>query len=235
MANIYGTTVNFYKEGNVVNLYAKVAFGASGQSVLDTNNSMGICSFNPLTTVFTGNTTSSSATVSSVSNFTNLFNGMTVTGSGSTIQAATTISSITAGAQSLVLNQVAAGTQPANTLFASGGQYIVQFGTNAGIALTPYVKLLDFGWSVDESIGSAAGSSSLLQLAPNFSKVFITGNNTRVRTIPQTSTSGSTDASLVLQIGDLLGGAFIAVNPAPATTMRFHFTFGNLTRGIGTP
>lgn len=235
MANLWSNTVNFTKEGNVVTLFANVTFGASGAAVLDTNNSMGICSFGASNTLFNGNTTASSTTVSSVTSFSNLFNGMTVTGSGSTVQAGTTISSMTAGASSLVLSQVAAATQGANPLVASGGQYIVQFGTIAALNLTPFVKLLDFGWSIDNSVGSAAGSSTLLQVTPNIDKIFITDNNSNIRTIPTTAASSLTDASLTLQMGTGLGGTFTAVNPTPATKMRFMFTFGNLTRGIGTP
>lgn len=235
MANVYGNTVQFTKENNTFRLWAKVTFGASGAAVLDTNNSRGICNFSAYTTSFTGNTTASSVTVSSVSSFSGLFPGMTVTGSGSTIQASTTISTLNAGGQSLALSQVAAGTQPANPLVASGGQYLVQFGTEALYRVTPFVKLLGFGWSVDESIGSAAGSQSVLQLAPNIEKVFMTENNISSVVVPKSPTTMITDASIVLQMGTGNGTSFTAVNPTAATTMRFWFDLGNATYGIGQP
>ncbi len=231
MASTYGTPVLFTKEKNVWILSLRAVFGAGGTVVLDPLNSKGICAFNPDQVAFSGNTVASSTSVSSITSFSGLFNGMTVTGITAGIGSGITLSSMTAGAGTLVLSS---GTnvlpQQANALIATGGRYRVQFGQQSGVRLDPYVKLMSFSYDFRETTGSAAGSSSTLQLYPLAQTGFIVQNQITVRTIPQTATSGSTDASVAVQFGYYSGpNIFTVATPAPGEAVHMQFLLGNST------
>lgn len=233
MANRYASPVLFAMEKNVVFVSARVVFNPSGIAVLDTSNSKGVCNFQLDQVAFTANTVGSSTTMSSVSSFAGLFNGMTVTGFGAT----TTISSITAGAaQSLTLaSGTGVTTTNAGAVIATGGRYRIQFGTQAAQRLDTYNKLLGWSFQWEMTTSSAVGTATRQHLAPAAPEVFLVQNNIQQRTIPKTSTSGSTDASLVIQTGTygLVGGAyaggFTAQAPATGESLKLMFMFGNST------
>lgn len=232
MADRYTTPVMFGFEKNIVFVYLRAVFGASGTVVLDQNNSKGVCAFNPNTVVFNGNTVASSATISSVTSFAGLYPGMSITGSPGTLGANITISSMTAGTGSLVLSSgTNVVTQPADTLFASGGQYLIQFGQLAGVRLDSYNKLLSVNYDWREVTGSAAGSSTTVPLFPAATDTFVTSVRTGIRTIPQTLTSGSSDCSITIQMGfyGSNDNTFTAVNPQPGEVLHMSIAFCNST------
>lgn len=232
MANRYSTPVLFAMEKNLTVVALRAVFGAGGSVVVDAINSKGISYMAPDQVAFSANTVASSATISSVTSFSGLFNGMTVTGLTQSVGASVTISSMTAGASSLVLSS---GTnviaQPANSLLATGGRYRVQFGLTVGNRFDTYNKLLAFSYDFREITGSAAGSATSLQLYPICADGFIVQNNTGIRTIPGTTTSGSTDASLAIQFGSYGANSniFTATTPQPGEVVNMLFTFGNST------
>lgn len=224
--NRYTTPVLFSFAKNLTFVYGKVTFNPSGVPVLDTNNSQGICSFNIAAVSFTGNTSSGSNVITSVSSFAGLFNGMSLTGSGGYTA---TISSITAAAGTMVVTGGNGVAQGANPLQATGGRYVIQFGQQAGVRLDAYNKLLAFKQSFDQTLSSVSGTTTTNALAPLAPNVFIVGNNTSVITVPKTTTSGSTDATLTIQMGTGQGGSFTAVTPSEGDTMRFEVAFKNST------
>jgi len=241
MANTYGTAVVFSKELNVWTLHAKVTFGSdigsnSQQIILDTANSLGICAAKYDTVAFTAGTTNSSTSLGTVSSFNGLFRGMTLQGAAGQLQSATTISSFSAAGDSLVLSGQAITTAE-GSLFATGGRVRFQFGTQEALKLNPYVKLLGFNVSWDMSTGSAAGTLTQMQSAPNATSVFVVDNDLSTRTIPQVSTSGSTDASIALQFGygQGPGTGFVAANPVAGSVARITFYLGNHLPRIGYP
>ncbi len=231
MANVYGTAVVFSKELNVWTLEALVQFGPSGASTLNTNQSKGFCSVAPDTITLTGGTLNSSTTFGSVSSFDGIFRGMTITGPAGELQANTTISSMTAATKTLILSIQAIATNTGATYQISGGRYRFQLGTQAALRLTPFVKLLGVQVSWDVSTGSAGGNATQLQLAPSAPEAFVIDNQVSVRTIPATSTSGSTDATVTLQFGfgQGPGTGFQAVVPADGEQARVVFILGNST------
>lgn len=229
MANRYYDAVAFTLEKNVVTLSANVSFGATGIPTLNTLASKGICNFAVDALAFNANSVGSSATLSSVTSFSGLYNGMTLSGSLGT----GTISSITAGSRLITLTSGTGITTTNGALVnATGGRFRVQFGQQAAKRLDTYNKLMGFQYSWDYSSASTSGGALIQAVAPNAPETFIVQNNTQVRTIPQTLTSGSTDASLVIQTGNYLGGAgqnFTAANPVAGSILRLVFVFGNST------
>jgi len=227
MAGRNFTPVMFGLEKNLVFLYARCVFNPSGVPVLDTLNSKGICSINPYTPTFTGSTVSSSATVTSVSSFAGIFTGQTITGTG--LQSSTTIGTISAATGSIVLNK-AVNTGVASLTLVAGagsGQYLIQFGRQAGVNLDTYYKFVEMQHSFDMTTSSAIGTATQAQLAPLNPSLILIGNQTQVRTIPATSTSNSTDATLQVQFGVGAGTNFVAGSPATGEAVRFAFVFGN--------
>lgn len=227
MANRDFSPVNFAMEKNVVYLSSHITFGSTGVPTLDTQNSKGICNFAIDALSFNANSVGSSATLSSVTSFAGLFGGMSLAGGfGSG-----TISSITAGSGLITL---ASGTGVVTTngglITATGGRFRVQFGTQAGVRLDSYYKFLGYEYSWDMSASSVSGTATTQAQAPSAFDVLLVQNNTRQRTIPRTATSGSTDCSLVLQIGNDQGGAganFVAANPQAGAGLRVTYFFGN--------
>lgn len=225
MANRYQTPVLFAMEKNLVWLSAHVLFDASGAASLDTSNSKGICNFVQNTPTFSGSIGSGSATITSVSSFQGLFTGMVL--GGGTVNGSPTIGTISAATGSIVLSAAASVTAGSSSFTAAGGQYIMQFGTQAALRLDPYFKLLMIKQSFDSSTGSAIGTATQVQTTPVAPTMLIIQNNTRVRTIPATATSGSTDCSLTLQFGNGTGVGFIAKAPAAGEGLRIETVFGN--------
>ncbi len=227
MANRFGTPIGFTMEKNVVQLYARVVFGTNNVPVLDTNNSKGFCNVGINTPVFSGSIGSGSATISSVSSFQGLFTGMTITGSG--VGAGLTIGTMTATTASIVLSAAASVAAGSISFTATGGQYIFQLGTQAGVRLDSYAKLLDFNYSFSEDTSSASGAYQQLQLAPAAQNAFVVQNNTMKRTIPSTTTSNSTDCTLIVQFGNGAGTSFVAASPANGEIIRVNLGMGNST------
>jgi hypothetical protein len=228
MANRYSSAVLFAMEKNLTILSARVTFDASGACALVPNSSKGFCAMNPESVTFTGATTNSSSTIGTVSSFAGLFTGMTVTGSTGSLQAATTLGSLSV-AGGITISKQAILTGASNTLVASGGRYRLQFGSQAATMLDPYAKLLSVQVAWDESTSSAVGSATSLALAPNGIDAFVVDNKTSVRTIPQTSTSGSTDCSLALQFGSGNGTSFVARTPQAGEACWVYVVFSNST------
>lgn len=231
MASTYGTPVAFTKEKNVWTLAATVQFGPSGAATLNTTASKGFCSVANESIAFLGGTTNSSTSLSSVSSFDGIFAGMTITGPAGELQAGTVVSSFTASTKTIVLSKQAITTDTAGAYNATGGRYKFQFGTLAATNLTPYVKLLGVDVRFDVSTGSAGGNAVQIQLAPSAPNAFIVDNNINVRTIPQTTTSGSTDATVTLQFGSGIGPGtgFQAAAPADGEIAHVVFILGNST------
>lgn len=234
MATTFGSPVSFMKEKNVWTLFARVTFGSdvgsnTAQVILDTSNSRGICAVKYDSVSFTGGTTNSSSTLGTVSSFAGLFNGMTVIGPTLELQSATTIASFSAAGDSLVLSKQAIITGTASAYTATGGRYKFQFGAQEALRLDPYVKVLGVQVSWDMTTGSAVGTAAQLQSAPNALMAFVVDNKITQRTIPQTTTSGSTDATVTLQFGygQGPGTGFVAANPVPGSVARVMFVLGN--------
>jgi hypothetical protein len=224
MAGRNFTPVQFGLEKNIVSLYSRALIGANGAVTLDTSNSKGICNIAVSTPIFTGTTSSGSATINSVSSFNNLFTGMTLSGGG----ANGVIGTMTAATASIVMSAPATAAGSA-TITATGGQYIVQFGTQAGVRLDSYAKLLDWNYTFDESNGSANGSYQVLQVAPAATQGFIVENLIKTRTIPAVGTSNSTDCTVIVQFGNGAGSGFVAATPASGEVLRMSYTMGNST------
>lgn len=229
MAGRNYTPVMFGLEKNIVSLFCRVVFNPSGVAVLDTNNSKGICAFNLETVSFTGATTNSSSSVGTVSSFVGLYTGMTVTGAAGSIQSGTTIGTISAATDSLVLSKQAILTNAANPLVASGGRYRVQFGSLAGVNLDAYNRILSMSVMPFETTSSSSGGVSVAQFAPGVDKVFVVNNQVSIRTIPSTAASVSTDCSLALQMGTGVGTNFVVQTPAAGESYYFHFLLSNST------
>lgn len=224
------TPVQFALEKNVVFLFGRLLFGTGGSVSLDTNNSKGTCAAWQNTPTFTGTVASGSATITSVSSFQGLFTGMVLGGVGVIGSGTFTIGTISAATGSVVIqNGAAALASGSNTFTGSGGQYILQFGTQAATRLDTYAKFFKFQASFDESTGSATGSLTQAQLAPAVGGGFVIANNSKQRTIPATTTSGSTDCSLTIQFGTGNGVNFVAANPAAGESVRYFVEFGNST------
>lgn len=235
MAGRNYTPVNFALEKNVVNLFARFPFViGSGSTVagvtLDTTSSKGICSVNPSTPTFSGAVSSGSATITSVTSFFGLFTGMQVTGASVVGSGSFTIGTLSQSTGSLVMSSPAFITTTSSATFvATGGQYVIQFGTQAATRLDSYVKLLDFNYMWDEATGSASGSVGQVQICPAAQNIFYIRNNTSIRTIPQTLTSGSTDCTLTIQMGNGSGVNFVAANPVNGEVLKVGFSFSNST------
>lgn len=231
MASTYGTPVLFTKEKNVWTLACRLVFDNNGGVYLDPMSSKGICAANPDQVSFSGNTVGSSVSISSITSFSGLFNGMSVT--GITGGAGTsTISSMNANTGVVTLaSGTGVTTQPANALIATGGRYRIQFGQQSGVRLDTYVKLMSFNADIREVTASASGSATSLQFFPNAPQAFIVQNNIPVRTIPMTTTSGSTDASVVVQFGYYGAdhNTFTAAAPKAGEVVHLRFTLGNST------
>lgn len=224
MANRYGTPILFAMEKNVTLLSARISFGANGVPTLDSANSKGFCNVSLGSISFTGTTANASPTVSSVSSFAGLYKGMTVQDSGPT-NVNSTISSMNAGGGTITLAGNATGTNTGLT--ASGGRYVLQLGTQAGVRLDTYYKMLfmDFCWDV--SSAAAQGGASTLALAPANLVPFVVGNNVNVRTIPGTAASAATDASITIQMGTSSGSNFTAGVPASGEVLRIYLALCN--------
>lgn len=209
--------VMFAFEPDVVSVYANLSFGAAGAVTLNqtqANSSKGICNVVLTSVSFTG-TTSASVTVTSVSSFAGLYPGMTVTGTN--VPAATTISSMNAGAGTITLSQAATGVNTG--LSAAGGLYTVSFGSQFTPfkRLDAYVKLL--ACKADFDVSGAQGGASTLALAPAAPNAFIVNN----------SISIATSASIALQFGSGAGTSFVAGVPANGERVRIAFMFSRST------
>lgn len=245
MANEYGTPVLFAKEKNVWILSARITFDANGAAALDTTQSKGFCAVWQNTPTFTAGTNGSSSLLGSVSSFQGLFSGMNLTiASSLAIITTATVGSITAANALLNKFSVTAANNaqsgwpqfdtPSVTFIAGSGgggtgQYILQLGQQAAQRLQTYNKILMVQHSFDETTGSAIGGVSQQQLAPANPSMVLIGNQTRVRTIPATSTSGSTDASITVQFGQGTGRNFVAGTPAAGEAVRIVLVMGNST------
>ena len=233
MANEYGTPVLFTKEKNVWILSARIVFDTNGAPTLDTNNSKGFCAVWQNTPVFTAGTTNSTTTVGTVSSFKGLFSGMNLTvSSGGSYNTTTTLGSITASGDTFVVNNQAILGVPSTTFVAGSagggtGQYILQLGQQAATRLQPYYKILSLSHSFDTTTGSCVGTATQQQLAPAAPKMVLIADNTKIRTIPATATSGSTDASITIQFGDGTAKNFSANFPAAGEAVRIVMVMGN--------
>lgn len=245
MGSEYGSPVLFTKEKNVWQLSCRFVIGANGQPVLDTNNSKGFCAVWQNTPTFTAGTTASSSVIGSVSSFKGLFSGMNLTVSSSAAFIGTaTIGSFTAATDTFnvtAVNNAQSGwpqtSVPAISFVAGSagggtGQYIIQLGQQAAVRTSTYVKLLEVQHSFDMTTSSAVGTAAVnqvaqAQLVPLAPAMYVIQDNTKVKTIPQVATSGSSDGTIVVQFGSGVGTAFQAKAPGPGEAIRMVFMFGN--------
>ena len=247
MATGYGVPVRFTKEKNVWDLFVTLNVGSGGalniaQSINGQYICKGIANVWQSTPTFTGVTSSGSATINSVSSFQGVYPGMALVSSGN-VAAGATVGTITAATGSIVINGSSAAGFTGSTgaaMTVSGGQYIFQFGVLTNIngsntstsRLDTYNRLLDFNVSYDGATSSAIGTATQVSTIPNASQYFLVQNNITQKTIPQTATSGSTDAAVVHQFGNsggTLGNGFTPAVLAPGTAIRVNFSFGNTT------
>lgn len=243
MATGYGVPVRFTKEKNVWDLFGVFNVGSGG--ALNVANSIngqpitkGIANVWQNTPTFSGVTSSGSATITSVSSFAGIFSGMALLNAAN-IPLGVTVGTISAATGSIVINGGFASGLTGSTgalMVVSGGQYIFQFGVAATVGsltltsrLDTYNRVLDFNVSYDCSVSSAIGTAVQQAAFPATSQYFVVANNTTVKTVPPTTQTSSTDASLVVQFGNGIGTAFVPAVPQAGTLIRTDFTFGNTT------
>jgi hypothetical protein len=235
MASTYGSPVLFIKEKNVWILSARIVFDTNGAPQLDTTQSKGFCAVWQNTPTFTAGTTNSTTTVGTVSSFQGLFSGMNLTvSSGGSYNTSTTIGSITAGSDTFTVNNQAILGVPSVQFVAGSagggtGQYILQLGQQAATRLDTYNKILGLKHQFDMTTGSAIGTATQQQLTPQAPSMILIGDKTKVRTIPQVATSGSTDATITIQFGNGTGKNFQALAPAAGEAVRIIMVMGNST------
>jgi hypothetical protein len=208
--------VSFAFEADVVSVFANIMFGAAGAPSFATGSTAqstsvpenkGLCNIALNSISFTATTDGSTAVLTSVSSFAGLYVGMSVTGTG--IAANSVISSMNPGADTITLSHAttAAGTV---TLTASGGQYVLTFGSQYTPfkRLDTYVRLLSVAALWDEApLQGGASTAASSPAAPAF---FLVGN--------AVSTAGS--ASITFQLGYYTGAAFTAANPASGEKLK---------------
>jgi hypothetical protein len=243
MANEYGTPVLFTKEKNVWILSARITFDGLGVPALDTANSKGFCAVWQNTPTFTAGTTNSSSVIGTVSSFQGLFSGMRINvGSSGAFVDQAVIGSITASGDTFKVtaaNAAQAGFPvfaiPSTTFVAGSGgsgQYILQLGQQAATRLQTYYKLLGIHAHFDMTTGSMVGTAAVAQAAqqqqaPKAPTMLLIQDNTRVRTIPNTQATNSTDASITVQFGSGTAGNFQALAPAAGEAVRITLIMGN--------
>lgn len=243
MATGYGTPVRFTKEKNVWDLFGAFSIGSGGAiNVAQTQSGQfinkGIASVWQNTPMFTGVTSSGSSSITSVSSFAGIYSGMALLGAAN-IPAGVTVGTISASTGSIVMNGGSASgfTGSAGAIMVvSGGQYIFQMGVATTIGsltltsrLDTYNRLLDFNISYDYSTASSIGTATQQALGPNTSQYFVVANNITTKTVPPTQATSSTDASVIVQFGNIVGTTFVPTTLAPGTLMKADFTFGNTT------
>lgn len=232
MASTYSTPVLFAKQNNLMILFARITFDGAGIPYLDTTQSKGVCSVVENFVTFTGGVVNSTTSIGTISSFHKLFTGMTVLGAG--VAAGNLISSMSAAGDSVTMTKQNITTADGIALTANGGQYRIQFGQQSGVRLDTYPKLMWAQSSWDETSASASGSGTTLQLAPAGPNMFILGSVTfNQRTIPGSSASGTTDATIQVQFGSGQGVQFNAYAPKAGEAVRMMFIFGNSGGGLG--
>lgn len=211
MSNRMGTPVAFTLEKNVSQLSCNITFGALGVPTKVALNSKGFCNVTQNTVSFTATGTSTTS-ITGVSNFTGLYNGMILTGTN--VAANSIISALNPGAGTFTLSQATTGAITAVT--ATGG-YTLQLGTQAGVKLDTYVKLL--GLSVLNDLTALQGGVSTGASAPAASHWFMTNN----------SVSKAGLASVTLMCGTGNGATFVQVNPASGEAVEIQMMLGGST------
>jgi len=245
MANPYGSPVRFTKEVNVWDLFAIMNVGSGGalniaRTSLGAYVGKGIANVWQNTPTFTGVTSSGSSTITSISSFAGIYTGMGLSGPGTTyFTQGQTVGTISVATGSIVVNGGSANAFTGSTgatMAVQGGQYIFQFGLSQTIGsltqnarLDTYNKLFDINLSYACDVASSVGTATQAALAPNALNYFVSAFNLQTKTVPSTSTSGSTDASITLQLGNGSGPSFVAATPQAGTVMRVNFTLSNTT------
>lgn len=245
MASGYGTPILFTKEKNVWILSARITFDVNGTAALDTTQSKGFCAVWQNTPTFTAGTNGSSSLIGSVSSFQGLFPGMNLTiGSSLAIITKATVGSISAANATLKQFPVTGVNNAQNgwlqfdvpsVTFVAGsgggatGQYILQLGAQAATRLDTYNKLLMVQHSFDGTTGSSIGGATQAQQVPLAPSMILVQDKTKVRTVPPTLATNSTDASITVQFGAGSGAGFVAGVPAPGEAVRIVLVMGNST------
>lgn len=235
MAATYGSPVLFTKEKNVWVLSARIVFDANGAPTLDTTQSKGFCAVWQNTPTFTGGTSNSLSMVGTVSSFAQIFSGMNLTiSSSATFNTTVTINSVSVATQSFNVSKQGIFDIPAITFVAGSagggtGQYILQLGQQAATRLDTYPKVLQVQHSFDMTTGSCVGTATQQQLSPKAPQMVWIRDQTKVKTIPTTATSGSSDATIMVQFGSGVGSAFTAAVPDAGSAVRIVLVMGNST------
>src|ERR1019366_6639828 len=209
MANRLVRPVQFAFEPDVVNQFSLISFGAAGAPTVQPLQSKGICNFAQNVVNFTG-ASSSSTGITGVSSFLGLYVGMTITGVN--VAAASVINSMNPVAGTITLNNATTGVAAA--FAASGGQYVMTFGSQSTPfkRLDSYVKLLDFNYSYDTTF--AQGTASVGAATPATTFAFVVNNSVSLATL----------ASVTIMTGNLSGAVFTAGVPASGELIRFGMT-----------
>lgn len=242
MATGYGTPVSFTKEKNVWFIFGAFNIGSGGAIAVASVPTAqgpqlitkGIANVWNSSPTFTGFTTASSSTITSISSLNGVYTGMSLQSPGTAVAGTgLTIGTVSQATNSIVVNGGSFAPGSSTIFAATGGQYVFQFGVNTSTGsisqmsrLDTYNRLLGYAvsWdatsgSVSAGIGNAVGTN------------FIDTNNLTQKTVPSTLTSNSTDATLVVQFGTGNGIGFVATPPAPGFLMRATFILGN-TSGV---
>jgi len=209
MANRLFRPVQFALEPDVVTLSCRIVFGAAGAATLTVLNSKGFCNVAQFTKSFTA-TGTSTASLTAVSDFTNLYLGMAL--SGTNVAANSTITAMNGGAGTMTSSQATSGA--IGTVTATGG-YILTLGSQNPTRLDTYTKLMGFSHAWD--MAAAQGSATTLALAPAAPTVFMTQDNVKNASL----------ASIVLMTGrltDAAGTPFNVVNPASGEVLKLVLT-----------
>jgi hypothetical protein len=105
----------------------------------------------------------------------------------------------------------------------------LQLGQQAAQRLDTYNKVLEVQHSFDMTTGSMTGGVLQRQGVPQAPSMVLIQNKTKVRTVPPTLATNSTDASITVQFGSGFGSSFTAGVPAAGEAVRIVLVMGNST------
>lgn len=202
--------IMFAFEPDVVKVFSRLTFGASGAVTLDTKNSKGICNAAIQTVSLTATTDGSTAVLTAPSSLVGLYVGMDITGAG--IPAGSTITAITAATPSITISQNTTGAHVTEAMVAgaAGGVYTITFGSQ----FSPFKRLDTYNklsqvthlWCEE----GVPGSASVQALVPNAPQMILINNSIGV----------SSSASITVAFGaSVVTAASGATAPSSAFTV----------------
>jgi len=167
--------------------------------------------YDPSANVFTGNTTSRSATVASVSSFVGVTAGSVITGAG--IPAGTTVLSINTGTSTLVLSQAATATATGASLTSTGSygnsRTVTTFVTDPeGVALSSPAMTALASWL----LGYREVNFLTYVVAPSYTPIYVTFQVHCLPGYDQTATITAAENAILNYLGPATWGAASASN-----------------------